>query len=104
MSFRAQPLVRVFTLSVEVLLALQVLTVLSSWLQFTPESSSILGEMARTVLPDYLGTTLWLCALARLKGLVTNMAWCFPTSKAGASTSTWRAVPWPAIRRTPPTR
>ena len=74
MSFRAQPLVRVFTLSVEVLLALQVLTVLSSWLQFTPESSSILGEMARTVLPDYLGTTLWLCALARLKGLVTNMA------------------------------
>ncbi len=63
MSFRAQFLVRVFTLSVAVLLAWPVLTVLSSWLQFTPESSSILGEMARTVLPDYLGTTLWLCAL-----------------------------------------
>ncbi len=63
MSFRAQFLVRVFTLSVAVLLAWPVLTVLSSWLQFTPESSSILAEMARTVLPDYLGTTLWLCAL-----------------------------------------
>ena len=66
MPFRAQLLVRVFTLCVAVLLAWPVLTVLSSWLQFTPESSSILAEMASTVLPDYVGTTLWLCALVSL--------------------------------------
>lgn len=66
MPFRAQLLVRVFTLCVAVLLAWPVLTVLLSWLQFTPESSSILAEMASTVLPDYLGTTLWLCALVSL--------------------------------------
>ena len=39
------------------------LTVLFSWLQADPVSLNILTEMAHTVLPDYLGTTLLLCAL-----------------------------------------
>lgn len=42
-------------------LALPVLSVLASWAQWTPENGRILGEMARTVLPRYTGTTLLLC-------------------------------------------
>jgi iron(III) transport system permease protein len=40
-----------------------VLTVLLSWAQWNDASASILAEMARTVLPDYAGTSLLLCAL-----------------------------------------
>jgi iron(III) transport system permease protein len=45
------------------LLALPVLTVLYSWAQWNPASASILAEMAHTVLPDYVGTSLLLCLL-----------------------------------------
>ncbi|PIT72917.1 iron ABC transporter permease [Limnohabitans sp. B9-3] len=45
------------------LLALPVLTVLASWLQWNPASAQILLEMAQTVLPDYASTTLLLCVL-----------------------------------------
>ena len=45
------------------LLALPVVTVLCSWLQWNPESAEILAEMARTVLPDYIATSLLLCGL-----------------------------------------
>jgi iron(III) transport system permease protein len=45
------------------LLALPVLTVLASWLQWNPASAQILREMAQTVLPDYASTTLLLCVL-----------------------------------------
>jgi iron(III) transport system permease protein len=45
------------------LLALPVLIVLFSWSQWNAASASILAEMARTVLPDYVGTSLLLCAL-----------------------------------------
>jgi iron(III) transport system permease protein len=45
------------------LLALPVLTVLASWLQWNPASAQILLEMAHTVLPDYASTTLLLCVL-----------------------------------------
>jgi len=45
------------------LLALPVLTVLCSWLQWNPVSAEILAEMARTVLPDYIATSLLLCGL-----------------------------------------
>ena len=38
-------------------LALPVLTVLGSWLQWTGASADIMLEMARTVLPDYALTT-----------------------------------------------
>lgn len=50
-----------FLLLIALVLALPVLSVLGSWAQWTPESGQILGEMARTVLPRYTGTTLWLC-------------------------------------------
>ena len=42
------------------LLTLPVLAVLASWLQWNAETAQILGEMGRTVLPDYLWTTLQL--------------------------------------------
>jgi iron(III) transport system permease protein len=42
-------------------LALPVLAVLGSWLQWSAQSAGILHEMARTVLPDYVMTTLGLC-------------------------------------------
>ena len=45
------------------LLALPVLTVLSSWAQWNAVSADILAEMSRTVLPDYAGTSLLLCVL-----------------------------------------
>jgi iron(III) transport system permease protein len=63
MVFRALPLVRWFTLLFAALLAWPVLTVLLSWGQSDPTSLQILNEMANTVLPDYLGTTLMLCVL-----------------------------------------
>jgi iron(III) transport system permease protein len=45
------------------LLALPVLAVLGSWLQWDAASAQILREMAATVLPDYALTTLLLCLL-----------------------------------------
>jgi iron(III) transport system permease protein len=52
------------------LLCLPVLAVLASWLQWDATNAQILGEMARTVLPDYLGTTLALCLMVAV-GVVT---------------------------------
>ncbi len=46
-----------------VLLSLPVLSVFASWLQWDAGTAQILGEMGRTVLPDYVGTTLLLCLL-----------------------------------------
>jgi len=48
------------------LLCLPVLAVLGSWLQWDATTSQILAEMARTVLPGYVGATLWLCLLVAL--------------------------------------
>lgn len=50
-----------FLLLTAFVLALPVLSVLASWMQWTPDNGQILGEMARTVLPRYTGTTLLLC-------------------------------------------
>ena len=50
-----------FLLLLAVLLALPVLAVLASWLQSTGQTTQILVEMSRTVLPGYVWTTLWLC-------------------------------------------
>ena len=47
---------------VTLLLALPVLTVLASWWQWNAVSSQILLEMSQSVLPDYAGTSLLLCA------------------------------------------
>ncbi|NPC58924.1 ABC transporter permease [Caenimonas soli] len=43
------------------LLVLPVLAVLASWLQWDGQSAQVLGEMARTVLPGYVWTSLGLC-------------------------------------------
>ena len=51
----------VFLLLLAAVLVLPVVTVLASWLQSTGQSAQILGEMARTVLPGYIWTTVWLC-------------------------------------------
>jgi iron(III) transport system permease protein len=51
-------------------LALPVLTVLASWGQWSAASQAILGEMASTVLPDYVSTSFWLCLWVTL-GVVT---------------------------------
>ncbi len=45
------------------LLALPVLAVLASMLQWNAQSSQILGEMSQTVLPDYAWTSLRLCLM-----------------------------------------
>lgn len=50
-------------LMLALLLALPVLTVLTSWAQWNTTSAQILTEMTHTVLPDYAGTTLLLCVL-----------------------------------------
>ena len=42
------------------LLCLPVVAVLASWAQWDATTAQILGEMARTVLPDYLATTVLL--------------------------------------------
>jgi len=47
-------------------LSLPVLAVLGSWLHWTPQTASILREMASTVLPDYALTSLLLCLLVAL--------------------------------------
>ncbi|MCY7318317.1 MAG: iron ABC transporter permease [Ramlibacter sp.] len=58
---RLRRLQDVFLLLLAALLVLPLLAVLASWLQPTGQSVQILGEMAATVLPGYVWTTLWLC-------------------------------------------
>ncbi|MEZ5605853.1 MAG: iron ABC transporter permease [Burkholderiaceae bacterium] len=48
---------------VAALLALPVLALLGSWTQWDAATAQILGEMARTVLPAYLGTTVGLALM-----------------------------------------
>lgn len=48
---------------VALVLTLPVLAVFASWLQWDAASAQILGEMSRTVLPDYAWTTLRLCVM-----------------------------------------
>jgi ABC-type Fe3+ transport system permease subunit len=47
-------------------LALPVLSVLASWLQWTPQTLDLLREMASTVLPDYAWTSALLCLMVAL--------------------------------------
>ncbi|PUE12060.1 iron ABC transporter permease [Limnohabitans sp. T6-20] len=55
-------------------LALPVLAVLGSWLQWSPQSTDILLEMGRTVLPDYALTTLGLCLMVAVGVTVLGLA------------------------------
>jgi len=48
------------------LLVLPVLAVLASWLQWDGQSAQVLGEMASTVLPGYVWTSLGLCLVVGL--------------------------------------
>jgi iron(III) transport system permease protein len=57
-----------------VLLCLPVLVVLGSWLQWDAASAQILGEMAATVLPGYVLTTLGLCLLVGVGVVVVGSA------------------------------
>ena len=55
-------------------LALPVLAVLGSWLQWSPQSADILREMAHTVLPEYVLTSLVLCLLVAIGVTVLGLA------------------------------
>ena len=55
-------------------LCLPVLAVLASWLQWDATNAQILGEMARTVLPDYLWTTVALCLMVAAGVVVVGSA------------------------------
>jgi len=55
-------------------LAMPVLAVLGSWLQWTPQTLDLLREMVSTVLPDYAGTSLLLCLLVALGVAVLGLA------------------------------
>ena len=57
-----------------VLLCLPVLVVLGSWVQWDAASAQILGEMAATVLPDYVVTTVGLCLLVGAGVVVVGSA------------------------------
>lgn len=48
------------------LLALPLLALLASWAGWGEQSLQVLVEMGRTVLPDYLGTSLMLCLLVAI--------------------------------------
>ena len=63
MVFSSRLFLRCVLFVLALLLALPVLTVLFSWAQWNDASASILAEMASTVLPDYVGTSLLLCLL-----------------------------------------
>jgi len=63
MVFSSRLFLRCVLVLLALLLTLPVLTVLFSWAQWNDTSASILAEMGRTVLPDYVGTSLLLCVL-----------------------------------------
>lgn len=44
------------------LLALPVLMILAAWLQWDETSAQVWRDLSQTVLPDYLQSSLWLCA------------------------------------------
>lgn len=55
-------------------LALPVLAVLASWLQWTPQTMDLLREMAATVLPGYAWTSLALCLMVAAGVTVLGLA------------------------------
>lgn len=55
-------------------LALPVLAVLASWLQWTPQTLDLLREMATTVLPDYALTSLVLCLMVAVGVVVLGLS------------------------------
>ncbi|MFZ2825403.1 ABC transporter permease, partial [Hydrogenophaga sp.] len=56
------------------LLTLPVLSLLGSWLQLDAAARQVLAEMGRTVLPDYVFTSLLLCLSVALGVAVVGMS------------------------------
>jgi iron(III) transport system permease protein len=57
-AFRIRSVVFIFT---ALLISLPILALLSSWLEWNAASGQVLSELAQTVLPDYMLTSLLLC-------------------------------------------
>ena len=57
-AFRIRSVVLIFT---ALLISLPILALLSSWLEWNAASGQVLSELAQTVLPDYMLTSLLLC-------------------------------------------
>ncbi|WP_249931305.1 iron ABC transporter permease [Ramlibacter sp. 2FC] len=55
-------------------LCVPVLAVLGSWLQWDEATAAILREMAQTVLPDYVGTSVGLCLLVALGVVLVGLS------------------------------
>lgn len=58
-AFRIRSVVFIFT---ALLISLPILALTSSWLEWNAASAQVLRELAQTVLPDYLLTSVMLCA------------------------------------------
>ena len=58
-AFRIRSVVFIFT---ALLISLPILALIGSWLEWNSVSTQVLSEMAQTVLPDYLLTSMLLCA------------------------------------------
>ena len=58
-AFRIRSVVFIFT---ALLISLPILALIGSWLEWNAASAQVLSELAQTVLPDYLLTSLLLCA------------------------------------------
>ena len=56
------------------LLALPVLALALSWTQFDAAAWDVMRQMADTVLPEYIGTSLWLCVAVAVAVAVVGMA------------------------------
>jgi iron(III) transport system permease protein len=57
-AFRIRSVVLIFT---ALLISLPILALLSSWLEWNAVSGQVMSELAQTVLPDYMLTSLMLC-------------------------------------------
>ncbi|MDO8904240.1 iron ABC transporter permease [Hydrogenophaga sp.] len=57
-----------------VMLTLPVLTLGASWLQFDAAARDVLSQMAQTVLPEYVFTTVWLCVAVAVGVAAVGMA------------------------------
>lgn len=71
---RLSGLTSLFFALLALVLALPVMAVLGSWLQWSSESANILRQMASTVLPDYALTTLVLCLMVAVGVTVLGLA------------------------------
>ena len=63
---RREVLARALLAVAGLLIVAPVMAVLGAWLQWDAQSGQILGEMLRTVLPDYAGTSVVLCLVVSL--------------------------------------